>query len=227
MFAIMHISAGQWARWALPVWVLCLSGCSIVLTEQPVGEPVPAETARSLSGVWLTPDGDPMFVHHTEGNQLRVAEVQRKRNGFSLNELNVSVTTLGDAMFVNLGEKPSDSESSDKDRGDNDRPSDEGREGQSAADQPPDYTFLRIVQPQDDTVILYGPEVKPFAQAVKQGDISGTVTKNGSSTTVRLTGPTSELQRVLSDEHFGEYFNIDNPLTLRRIKRNEDKQQED
>ena len=52
-----------------------LCGCSTVSSQAPLGDPASADDAKKLGGAWMTLDGDPIFVQHIGGNEVRVAGV--------------------------------------------------------------------------------------------------------------------------------------------------------
>ena len=130
-------------RHALVLALLVVSGCSTVTTKSQLGTPLAAEDAKKLEGVWMLPDGDPLWIRHAGDNQLQVAGVEWKDNRFRLVELTAYITADDDQHYVNF--------TSAED-----------------ADAEAPFHFLRIVATDGDYLILAPPKAEAFAAAIER-----------------------------------------------------------
>ena len=91
---------------------IVFSGCSSVTSTSQLGTPVSAEVAKEFRGVWLNSDGEPWWVEHVKGNELRFASVGWKRSEYRLIQFAAFVTEDEDQRYVNVtdpqdkGKKP-------------------------------------------------------------------------------------------------------------------------
>jgi hypothetical protein len=180
--------------------LMAVCGCSGISSTVPLGKPVSADQAKSLAGVWLGPEGDPIYVHHLGENRLKVAAINwdSTKSKHRVEELDCLVTQDGDQMYVNLLSGPADG---------NFLP----------------CSFARIATSEGDQLLITAPQIETFAEAVADGLIAGKVTHDDRGTQVALTPEGSQLDDFVAPSKAAEQFTIEKPLVLRRIKRSEDK----
>ena len=175
------------------LFVTGLTGCSTVVSKNQLGAAAPAEETKQLEGVWLAGENsDPLVIKHIKDNELRIAGVEWKANKFSLIELTAFVNAIEDQRYVNVVDS------------------------ESPPDQP-QFTFAKLIAPNDDCLLVCLASVKSFEQAVEAGRLSGTIKKDKNSTTVTLDSSTEDLNRFIDPLKSAEQFEIESPLVLRRV----------
>jgi len=170
---------------------LFAAGCSSVSSMHPVGV-ADAELGERLTGTWEA-NGESVHIHHIADGVIRIAGVQWKDNAFKLSEFTATVTRNKLVGYVNLWH--------------------EGKE-----DEPTTYSFMRILSVDDEHLVVVGPEVGAFKQAVNDGDLKGTVTERENSTSVVLKGEKGELDDYILPSRAGQQFSLSSPMVLRRLK---------
>ncbi|WP_197529112.1 hypothetical protein [Aeoliella mucimassa] len=173
-----------------------MAGCSSLTTTQPLGKPASALDTRKLAGIWLTPENEPMFVHHVVDNRLRVAGVDWDDDEPQLRKMEVLVTTDDDRMYFNVLPPQPEEES----------------------DAPDEYTIYRVTPSEGDMLVLRILNIETFAKAVENGQLSGTVDRNENNVHVKLTPKESELDDFVSPDKAAEQFILDGAIVLRRLK---------
>ena len=189
----------RFANAALIVWLL-LTGCSSVTSTAQLGEPVAAEDAKKLEGVWLTSDGEPMWVRHVQENELRVAGIEWHESKFRLAEFVAFITEDEDRQYVNVVDTDEQGEK-------------------------PTYCFLRIARQDEEYLLLSLPHAESFAKAVEEGKLSGNVTKKDNRLTVRLNSPAEKLREFVTPSKVAEQFDFDSSEVFRRVRRFDENKQ--
>ena len=175
-----------------PLMVAVL-GCSSVVSTHPLGEPVTADEAKKLEGVWLTSEGDPCQLRHLDKNELRVCWVDWEEKQFKLVELPVFMTDDDGQQYLNVFAKEDDEA--------------EGR-----------YIFFRLMNEEKNLMLLNLANADAFEKAVKEGTLAGTIKKKRHSTDVTLTATKEEFDDFVHPDRVAEQFEIDPSLVLRRVK---------
>ena len=150
-----------------------------------------AETAAAkVEGKWLASDGV-VYVKFLGDGRVRVAGINEEKGEFKLNQQTVVVTTLGDAMYVNFPLPPTG--------------------------KPEHYTLGRLTTVgEGDAMVLYGPRLKVFQEAVEGGKLKGEV-KKGENVSGVVISDRAALEKFLSERPMSELFDVDKPLVLTRI----------
>lgn len=180
---------------------MAVCGCSGISSTKPLGKPVSADQAKSYAGVWLSAEGDPLYVQHLVDNRLKVASVNwsASQSKHQLVEIDCLVTQDEDQVFVNLLSGPAGG----------------------------DFllvSFARVTASDGDQILVASPNVETFAEAVKDGEIAGKVDVDERGTQVSLTPEGSQLDDFVTPSKAAQQFTVEKPLVLRRIKRPEGKQ---
>ncbi|WP_442485047.1 hypothetical protein [Aeoliella sp. SH292] len=181
--------------------LMAVCGCSGISSTVPLGKPVSVDQAKGLAGVWLGPEGDPIYVHHLGENRLKLAVIDwdSAKSKHRVEQLDCLVTQDDDQMYVNLLSGPE-------------------------AGQFMPCSFARIATSEGDQLLVAAPRIETFAEAVADGLIAGKVTHDDRGTQVALTPEGSQFDDFVTPSKAASQFTIEKPLVLRRIKRSEDKQ---
>ncbi len=173
--------------------LLGVVGCSSVVSIHPLGEPVSANRAKRLEGVWLTSEGDPCHLRHLDKNELRLGWVQWEEKKFKMAELSVFVTTDDGQQYLNVFAKEVEQ--------------DEGH-----------YSIFRLVNDDKNLMVLTLPNVDVFEKAVNDGELAGKVEKKRNTKHVTLNSSKQEIDDFVHPDQVAQQFEIDPSLILRRIK---------
>ena len=176
--------------------LLLSTGCSSVSSTKQLGQPVTDVEAKQLEGIWLMPDEEPIHIRHVADNELRMAGIEWKDGSFELGEMTVHVTRDSDVLYVNLTHNQSN--------------------------ELPTFSFLRLSVVENELLLVQGPNVPSFEQAVAGGKIKGTIEKKQHGTKVVLDPEGEQLDDFVLPSRAAEQFNFEEPLVLRRIKRFKD-----
>ena len=169
-----------------------LGGCTSVTITQPLGTPLPAEEHDAFEGSWQLGSAV-IHAKAAQGPELKLAMVQwEDGKGWKLVETTAVLTEHDGSRFLNVRDAEAPKES-------------------------PRYFFLRYVAPEDDTRVLYGPNVETFAAAVEGGRLKGKVEEGENTKHVRLSSRAEELQAFIGREKLADQFDIDSPMLLRRV----------
>jgi hypothetical protein len=183
-----------------------LGGCSSVTVTEPIGEPAGDDVTAKLAGVWQVSDkAQTLHIHALSDSRLALAHIAWEEGAFKLNTMRALVTAEQDALYVHLHAPPESPESTD---------------GADPAERAVSdgYNFLRLTLDHDaGSLVVFGPRVEHYAEAVEAGELTGTVKRDGRVITVRLTGDAAELNAYFDPATVGEQFHVDNPLTLHRL----------
>jgi hypothetical protein len=171
------------------------SGCSTVSSKVPLGDPALAEDAKKLAGIWMTPDGDPFWVRHIDGNEVRIATVEwnKAESRFELEEAKALLTQDDDRQFINLAEL-------------------------HPAEESPGYNFARVTGLDDRSIVLIFPRVDAFAKAVEEGVLKGAIKQQPSGKTVQLESTTEQLNSFVDPDKVGEQFDAESAFPLQRVQ---------
>jgi hypothetical protein len=171
-------------------------GCSTVSSRIQIGNPAFAEDAQKLAGIWMTADGDPFFVRHIKDNELRVASVGWSKNEsrFELQEVTVFLTDDDGRRFINVVDPDSEAKS-------------------------PDYTFLRVTDLTDNSLVFIAPRIDAFSKAVEDGVLPGKIEQNQNSKEVKLAATADQLNSFVDPAKLGDQFDADEGMALHRVQR--------
>lgn len=179
---------------------LVLAGCSTLNSTVQLGEPVDAEEAIQLEGVWLNSDGDAVYVRHLKDNALQVAGIEWHESEFQLSKFTAFITEDEDRRYVNLLNTK-----------------EEGRK--------PTFCILRLESAGDEYVLLSLPNAHAFAKAIEERVLSGKVTKKDGSLDVHLDPSAEKLSEFVTAAKVAELFDLEAPEVLRRVRRFDEKRQ--
>ena len=170
-------------------FILMLSGCGEVTTNQPLGLAVWSE----MQGIWKVTIEDTEYFHVwlTRDGELHLARIDwsNENKQFELERGKMIVSTNDDAMYVNI-QFPSESE----------------QEGE--------FTFYRAVMSPGRIVTLFAPKKEVFAQAIEDGVLKGKVTRRKFDMDEVLTTDPVGLEKFVKADKFSEQFDLDSPLSL-------------
>jgi hypothetical protein len=137
-----------------------LSGCTTVMSTQPVGETPMVLVAEEWEGTRSdTEDFLEMRVIDAEGGRLEAAWIEGREDGFELERIEVVVRRSGDAIFGNALEE-ADAE---------DEPG-----GKAEAETL--YAFFRLAR-DGEKLVIWWPEADAFRELVESGTLPGRVTE--------------------------------------------------
>jgi len=182
-----------------------LSGCSTVSSKSPLGDPTSADDAKKLAGIWMTLDGDPIYVQYIDGNELRVANVgwNKAESRFELEEARAFLTQDEDRQYLNLAESSSaESASVEAD----------------AAAKSINYSFVRLNEMSDRSIVMMFTNVDAFEKAVKDKVLGGTIEQSQSGTSIKLDVTTEQLNKFVDPAKVGEQFDPETAFPLMRIQ---------
>jgi hypothetical protein len=181
--------------WPLLLIAVLIGGCSTVSSKAPVGDPALADDAKKLAGIWMTADGDPFFVQHIDGNEVRIATVEwnKAESRFELEEAKAFLTQDDDRQFINLADLDADEES-------------------------PGDSFARVTGLDDRSIVLLFPRVDAFAKAVEEGVLKGAIKQQPNGKTVQLESTTEQLNSFVDPDKVGEQFDAESAFPLQRVQ---------
>lgn len=184
---------------------MAASGCSVVSTTVPIGEPAAEAETKEFVGTWVAPNGETVYVQHAGDNRLRLAGVSwdKKKTEFKLEELDCLITKDEDQLYANIRKLDPD--------------------GERTKEAGPSYHFGRLVLSDPDQLLLVDANPEAFAKAVREGTIAGRIEEAGNFTTITLEPTTSQLSDFVTPSKAAEQFVLEAPMVLRRIHRFEDK----
>ena len=151
--------------------LLLLTGCAVVVTDEPLGEKPYALDPSEVDGVWyMEEEPQPFFVRVIEDGRLLLAGVEETETGFKLVELEVHVRSTGDELYLS---GKSDDESDDT-------------EG---------YLFAWLVEKNAEKWVLRLPDLAIFKSAIETAQLEGEITESRFSTIVAVQS--QELEKFI------------------------------
>jgi len=186
------------------LFAIALAGCRSVVSDHPIGERV-TDTPKTLAlqGHWHNPKGNGTAQVHRRGpGRYTAVSIGEDDGEFTIQRFPFTLTKDDGAFYVNLNKAA---------RGDGSDDADDG------------FNFLRLIQPDPNTLLLIPPDVDYFKQAVEAGDIAGRIDKpsndaNGDGPiTVHLEAAPDALSAFIKPERVVEQFRLDNILALHRV----------
>lgn len=177
--------------WMVVAAAALTAGCSEVNTPYPVGSPVPHEEAEALNGTWQTEDGL-LHMRHAGGGRIVVAtaEWDAEEGRFELVQDTLMLGRIGDVLVLSF---PKD-------------------------DAPGRYNFAAVQPDEAGHLLGWGPKVRFFADAVREGTLEGTIVAGVPSTEdVRITSGKEAFDAFLADQPRGAIFDLETVIVLRRV----------
>ena len=178
------------ARGLVALLALLLGGC-LVQSDAPLSPLVALPAASPLLGTWVHAEKDEVSYFHcgNEGASARVIEVDLLKDGRVKSEsYAVSATTLDGNGYLSL---------------------------ELAGKDGPKYLWMKYRLTGNDALTLWSADEKFVGEAVKRGEISGTVEAKSSYPRVLVSADAERLRRFVR-EHDARIF-AGKPLELRRV----------
>jgi hypothetical protein len=179
-----------------------LTGCKSVVSDHLVGQPIAADEAEELEGVWRFGDSV-LHVKHTEGGRFIAAGLDWDDDGFKVEQLYLVVTEHADVRFLHAVEVEGEEE-------DEDAESDEPEDGED-----PRIICGMLTGNDDHAVVLTIPRFERFIEALEAGAIEGDVNEDGN--TVHIRGDKATLDALIEAETLHEFFNVKKPIVIKRL----------
>ena len=175
----------HWKLTLLGLMLLTLSGCNAVISKRPVGEKPAVIAAKDWEGDWVTNDGTvKLKVLDPNKGIIRAAWLEDDNRGNpALKIAEIEVRNSGGWLFANTKE--------DKGRG---------------------YIWGRI-QNEDRQIIVWSPDDRLFAKAIKDGILPGRVEGND----VFLDDLKPEHLKLITSTEKGVLFSWDKPSVFTKL----------
>ena len=195
----------------LAALLICLlPGCKSIITEQYIGEPIAAQDAQELQGVWKM-EKDVIHVKLIENGMLVAAGVEWKNDKFEVNEIRLLITEHGDARFLFAVNVDDDDEHADDD-GDDEG---EGKDDDADNDEQEWLICGMVIRSDNDVFVLAGPKFDRFKEALEAGDIKGELEENGN--TLEIESDKAALDALFTEDNLHEFFDMSKPMVITRI----------
>ena len=174
---------------------IMLPACAQVIIQHPVGEPVSNDLGEQVEGWWVVhgeKDGELQcfLVRHLTNGAIRVATLELDSNSMKIQpqEWAGLLTHLEGAMYLNLLiEEP--------------KPG-----------VPPEYFLLRVNLEDGPAMLVWYAGDSVFADAVRNGELAGTVGGN----TVRITASKEEIEEFLVSHEPPHILFSEEPMVFKR-----------
>ena len=186
---------------SLLLLLVLMPGCKTVYSDHLIGEPIAAEDAKELEGIWRFGDSA-MHVKHIEGGEFVAAFLEWEEGEFEMGTMDLVITRLGDAHFLHATEATEDEDEDE----DNQDPED--------GDEPWIIAGL-LTGLQEHAVVLSAPEFDHFVQAIEAGVLEGEVDEDDNSLHIR--GDKAALDGLIEQGNLHELFHMQEPLVITRI----------
>ncbi len=189
-----------------------LPGCKTIVSDHLIGVPIAAEDAQMYEGVWQMDDGI-FHVKHTEGANLVMASLEWSDGEFEVNKMDMVITSLGDARFLQIVMDEDEDDGGEADDDDADDDEDGGDELDDAAK--PWVIFGLITGSEEQAIVISAPNFDRFVQALEADSIEGEVDDDGN--TLHIHGDKGTLDALIDLERLHELFNLQEPVVITRI----------
>ncbi len=176
-------------------------GCKTVYSDHLIGEPIAAEDAEELEGIWRFGDSA-MHVKHVEGGEYVAAVLEWDNGKFKTNTMDLVITRLGDAHFLQVTEASEDGDEK------------EGHEDPDDGEEPWIIAGL-LTGLREDAVVLSAPEFDRIAEAIKAGVLEGEVDEDDNS--LHIHGDKAALDGLIESGNLHELFHMQEPLVITRL----------
>lgn len=186
---------------SLLLLLVLISGCKTVYSDHLIGEPIAAEKAEKLEGIWRFGDSA-MHVKHTEGGAYVAAVLEWDDEEFEMSTMDLVITQHGDVHILHATEAT--------EGGGEDEDSDASDDG----DEPWVIAGL-LTGVQEGAVVLSAPEFDRFVEAIEAGVIEGEVDEDDNSLHIR--GDKAALDGLIESEDLHELFHMQEPLVITRM----------
>lgn len=179
-------------RFALLFCVLAFfCGCSVVMSEKPVGDAPVVLDPAGWNGAWLTHQGDAvvMKVLDRDNGVLRITWIEDDSK-MTCRSHDVRVLSSGKWQFANI--------------------MDEGEKGE----KPRGYLFAKIKKERDN-IVIWLPAAEKFSDLVGKKILPGRVEKE--SVILGELGPRH--MKIITSEEKGLLFDWENPLFIIKARK--------
>ena len=173
----------------LLVWLL--SGCSSVVTLQPLPQTIDQQEYDLLEGDWIAEDSVVSLRFARDGIG-RIATLDWRDDQFRIDEAELRICKVPGKSYFTI----------------------RVREKGKWEDW---YYVVRYCVTSRGDLVIWLPIVDAFSAAVVEGKLEGTVEKGKWSTQVTLAGAPSDILAFLNDLRNENLFELEDPIVLRRL----------
>lgn len=173
--------------------IVCLMGCSEVISVAPFGEPIPKGKIAKLSGRWAGIDGDFHFAAGDDGLVLGVLEFSQDTGQFVAVNQRCALTRVGvdDFLFVQTP----------------------GNEG---------FAFALVERYTESEITVRFPDRAMFVALVKSGRVKGVTRVSrrawGEVEIVTIEPTTDDFQKLIGEKTLATLFPVSSQATFFRNK---------
>ena len=168
-----------------------LPGCKSIVTDEYIGQPIAADEAEELEGVWKF-DDTVLQVKHMRGADFLAVALDWHEDAYKVNEFKMLITDHADVMMlfaVNVD--------------------DEG-------DEEDGWLICGLLTKSgDDAVVMFAPNFQRFKQALDNGEIRGGLDEDGN--TLRIKSTKTSLEALITRDNLHEFFTMHRPLAIPRV----------
>lgn len=165
-------------------FLVLFCGCSVVMSQRPVGDKPVALDKTEWDGAWMTPQGAPVVMKVKDGEKgaLKIAWIEDDRD-MTYKSYDVILLSLGRWQFANILDE------------------------KSKGERPGGYLFAKIKK-EKDSIIVWLPRAEKFSDLVKRGILPGEAAKE----TVILGELGPQHMKIIMSEEKGILFDWENPF---------------
>ncbi len=165
-------------------FIVLFCGCSVVMSQRPVGDKPVVLDKAGWDGVWMTPQGAPVMMKVKDGEKgvLKIAWIEDDKD-MTYKSYDVILLSSGRWQFANI--------------------LDEENKGA----KPRGYLFAKIKK-EKDNIIIWLPSAEKFSDLVKKRILPGEAAKE----TVILGELGPQHMKTIMSEEKGVLFDWENPF---------------
>lgn len=167
------------------------AGCATVSVSSPLSATPTPRDVSCFEGVWLM-DKETLTIRFDKNGVGQVGAAEFKEDKFQLFQAELYTTHGQHRRFLTLRLQ---------------------EQGQWL----PDYFLVQYDFTDQGDLLIWSPELEPFAALVKGKKLQGEVQLDGMAKKVRLTSPGDAILKALDTPELTGYFRYQKPSVLRRI----------
>ncbi len=196
----MKISVSNTSSVMTIVVAVLVAGCSSVTIKQPLSaDPKPVDKEK-FEGTWLA-GSSTLTVRFAKDGVGRIAGTRWEDDSFRLARGEMIVTEGRKHNFVSVRMEDED------------------------GTMPDGYGFLQYTFVNDNDLVLWGPNVEAFEEAIQQKALQGDITKS-QTTSVTVTSTPKEILAFIDDPERTDLFKYSEPVVLRKVAPADKEEQE-